>query len=324
MVCSSCAGSSHGSAAGGPGTTRFGPGGTSSGSASLPSPNQPRPVADHRAGERQARVCRPPASGPTGRPTTGTLRRLGSRLRTPTCCLRGRPGPRRSSTGSCMASRWSPTAASSPRPRTTLLRDGRRQRAQLLWSRHLANAVPSRDLPCGDISPQVGITGTPVIDSTRHEIFVDADTLITGPSSSGGVEASHRLFGLDLFTGQVELDEPALPNAGEDQLAQLQRPGLALDNGSVVIAYGQNVGTVLAPTVPPTATSSPSRRREDRSTISRSAAAGSGRGVDGRQLPGRRPAGKRLTWRAQTATTSAPASRTTTATRCRAVADHAP
>jgi outer membrane protein assembly factor BamB len=113
---------------------------------------------------------------------------------------------------------------------------------RILWSRHLASAVPSGDLPCGGISPEVGITGTPVVDLARHEIFVDADTLISGPSASHGVEASHRLFGLDLFNGKVELDVPAMPNAGEDQLAQLQRPGLALDKGFVVIAYGQNSG----------------------------------------------------------------------------------
>ena len=120
----------------------------------------------------------------------------------------------------------------------------------ILWSRHLATAVPSSDLPCGDISPKVGITGTPVIDLKRHEIFVDADTLISGPAASGGVEASHRLFGVDLFTGKVELNEAAMPNAGEDQLAQLQRPGLALDGGSVVIAYGQNTGDCPGPNGP--------------------------------------------------------------------------
>jgi polyvinyl alcohol dehydrogenase (cytochrome) len=120
----------------------------------------------------------------------------------------------------------------------------------ILWSRHLAPAVPSRYLPCGDISPEVGITGTPVIDLARSEIFVDADTLIAGPPASSGVEASHRLFGLDLFTGKVELDEPAMPSAGEDQLAQLQRPGLALDDGSVVIAYGQNAGDCPGPNGP--------------------------------------------------------------------------
>jgi outer membrane protein assembly factor BamB len=121
---------------------------------------------------------------------------------------------------------------------------------RILWSRHLAKPVPSGDLPCGDISPVVGITGTPVIDSERHEIFVDADTLIVGPPASHGVEASHRLFGLNLFTGKVELNERAMPSAGEDQLAQLQRPGLALDKGRVVIAYGQNTGDCPGPNGP--------------------------------------------------------------------------
>ena len=121
---------------------------------------------------------------------------------------------------------------------------------RILWSRHLATPVPSEDLPCGDISPEVGITGTPVIDLARHEIFVDADELVNGPPASGGVEASHVLFGLDLFTGEIELDEGAMPNAGEDQLAQLQRPGLTLDDGSVVIAYGQNAGDCPGPNGP--------------------------------------------------------------------------
>jgi polyvinyl alcohol dehydrogenase (cytochrome) len=121
---------------------------------------------------------------------------------------------------------------------------------RILWSSHLATPVPSGDLPCGDISPEVGITGTPVIDLKRNEIFVDADTLVSGPSTSGGVEASHHLFGLNLFTGKVELDELAMPNAGEDQLAQLQRPGLALDHGLVVIAYGQNSGDCPGPNGP--------------------------------------------------------------------------
>ena len=121
---------------------------------------------------------------------------------------------------------------------------------KVLWSRHLATPVPSSDLPCGDISPEVGITGTPVIDLARQEIFVDADTLIKGPAASGGVEASHRLFGLDLLTGKVELKQRAMPDAGEDQLAQLQRPGLSLDQGNVVIAYGQNTGDCPGPNGP--------------------------------------------------------------------------
>src|ERR1700688_1327601 len=34
----------------------------------------------------------------------------------------------------------------------------------VVWSRDLGSPVPSSDLPCGNISPTVGTTGTPVID----------------------------------------------------------------------------------------------------------------------------------------------------------------
>ena len=121
---------------------------------------------------------------------------------------------------------------------------------RVLWKRHVGTPLPAADLPCGNIKPKVGITGTPVVDLKRHELFVDADTLVKGPARSGGIEAVHRLFGLNLFTGKVELDEPAMPSAGEDQLAQLQRPGLALDDGYVVIAYGQNAGDCPGPNGP--------------------------------------------------------------------------
>ena len=38
---------------------------------------------------------------------------------------------------------------------------------KVAWSTHLGTPVPSGSLPCGDISPTVGITGTPVIDAGR-------------------------------------------------------------------------------------------------------------------------------------------------------------
>ncbi len=97
---------------------------------------------------------------------------------------------------------------------------------QILWSRHLAS--PCRPATCRAVTsrPWSASPAPRSIDLARHEIFVDADTLVKGPASSNGVEASHRLFGLDLFTGKVELSEPAMPSAGEDQLAELQRPGL--------------------------------------------------------------------------------------------------
>src|ERR1700722_7698006 len=48
------------------------------------------------------------------------------------------------------------------------------------WSAHLGSPVPTTGLPCGNITPTVGITGTPVIDQSRGEIFVVADELVNG------------------------------------------------------------------------------------------------------------------------------------------------
>jgi outer membrane protein assembly factor BamB len=109
---------------------------------------------------------------------------------------------------------------------------------RVLWSRHLARAVPSSALPCGDISPVVGITGTPVIDPTRSEIFVVADELV------GGAE-QHKLVGLNTSTGAIELNERVDP-PGSDPAAQLQRTGLNLDEGHVVFAMGGNYGDCAA------------------------------------------------------------------------------
>ncbi len=104
----------------------------------------------------------------------------------------------------------------------------------VLWSTHVGTAVPSGNLPCGDISPLVGITGTPVIDPARGEVFAVTD-------ETAGAEAQHFLVGLDLYTGAVLLHQPIVL-AGSDQLAELQRTGLALDNGNVVAGFGGNAG----------------------------------------------------------------------------------
>jgi outer membrane protein assembly factor BamB len=105
---------------------------------------------------------------------------------------------------------------------------------QVLWSTHLATPVTASNLPCGDITPTVGITGTPVIDTARSELFVVADEAATPV-------ASHHLIGLDLSTGTVLLDEVVDP-PGTDPAAQLQRVSLALDDGSVIIGFGGNSG----------------------------------------------------------------------------------
>jgi polyvinyl alcohol dehydrogenase (cytochrome) len=103
-----------------------------------------------------------------------------------------------------------------------------------VWSAHLATPVPSTDLPCGDITPTVGITGTPVIDPSRHEIFVLADEVVNGAPA-------HVLTGLDTATGRVEMTDHVDP-AGVNTAALLQRTGLTLDDGRVVFGMAGNYG----------------------------------------------------------------------------------
>ncbi len=102
------------------------------------------------------------------------------------------------------------------------------------WSSHVGASVPAGSLPCGDISPTVGITGTPVIDGARSEIFVVADELVDG-------SPAHELVGLNATTGRSEMTQDVDP-AGATPSALLQRTGLTLDAGRVVFGYGGNYG----------------------------------------------------------------------------------
>ena len=104
----------------------------------------------------------------------------------------------------------------------------------VVWSARLGTPVPSSMLPCGDITPDVGITGTPVIDPARSELFVVADELVDGAPA-------HRLVGLDATTGRVELTQGVDPT-GSIPSNILQRTGLTLDDGQVVFGFGGNDG----------------------------------------------------------------------------------
>ena len=105
---------------------------------------------------------------------------------------------------------------------------------RIVWSRHVAEAVPASVLPCGNIAPNVGIIGTPVIDPERREIFVVADELVKG-------RPQHRLIGLNASTGALERNLRVDP-PGADPSALLQRTGLTLDQGHVVFGFGGNYG----------------------------------------------------------------------------------
>ena len=102
----------------------------------------------------------------------------------------------------------------------------------IAWSAQLGTPVPAERLPCGNIMPTVGVTGTPVIDPARHEIFVVADELKNGRSA-------HLLTGLNTVSGQVELSQDVDP-PGQAPADILQRTGLTLDAGRVYFGFGGN------------------------------------------------------------------------------------
>ncbi|HWD84509.1 MAG TPA: PQQ-binding-like beta-propeller repeat protein [Solirubrobacteraceae bacterium] len=106
----------------------------------------------------------------------------------------------------------------------------------VVWQRSVGTPVPAGSLPCGDISPTVGITSTPVIDPAAGRIYAVADVL------AGGA-VHHQLAAVDLTTGAPVAGFPvAVDPPGQDPKAILQRSALALDAGRVIIPYGGNDG----------------------------------------------------------------------------------
>lgn len=115
--------------------------------------------------------------------------------------------------------------------------------------------VPSGDVGSANVVPEIGITATPVIDSNRGVIYVEAKTKEPGP------KYIHRLHALDVRTGAEMPNSPVTITAtvkgtgdGNDGrgnvpfngLRQMARPGLSLvqtaayTNPIVYIAYASH------------------------------------------------------------------------------------
>jgi hypothetical protein len=101
------------------------------------------------------------------------------------------------------------------------------------------------DLSCGDIEPEVGISGTPVIDPASNTLYVVSKSKLNG----GFVQQLHALSTLTLAEKlggpvQIQASSPGTAKDGDgttvtfDPRLESQRPGLALENGHVLIAYG--------------------------------------------------------------------------------------
>ena len=101
----------------------------------------------------------------------------------------------------------------------------------------------------GDITPEVGVTGTPVIDPSTNTLYVVSKSM-----NSGRTSFYQRLHAIDLTTGNEKFGGPAnitssitFPGTGDGGLTvsfnarqQNQRPGLALVNGVVYVAWASH------------------------------------------------------------------------------------
>ena len=105
---------------------------------------------------------------------------------------------------------------------------------RLIWSLSIGTAVPSSNLPCGDIGPTVGITSTMVIDPSNSRLFVSGETLV-------GSRVHHVLLAVSPSTGAT-LFRRDLDQAHWSASAELQRGALGLDDGNVLVGFGGNYG----------------------------------------------------------------------------------
>jgi Chitobiase/beta-hexosaminidase C-terminal domain len=110
-----------------------------------------------------------------------------------------------------------------------------------------ASTVPNQDTDSGDLTPEIGITSTPVIDPNSGTIYVEGKT-----NENGGYV--QRLHALDITNGAEKFNGPAVlaasvPGNGNgssngvlnfDPLWELQRTGLLLLNGIVYMGFGSH------------------------------------------------------------------------------------
>jgi hypothetical protein len=115
----------------------------------------------------------------------------------------------------------------------------------LLWKASLipagSQAVLAGNLGSNDVSPFIGITGTPVVGASASALYVVAKTM----TSVVAPAYSQTLYALDLATGQPKIIPTGAPITIQGTplpLLENQRAALLLDNGIVYIAFGSYQG----------------------------------------------------------------------------------
>jgi iron transport multicopper oxidase len=109
----------------------------------------------------------------------------------------------------------------------------------IAWQRSLGTPFDPSSF-CGDLTPTIGVTGTPVVDTTTNTAYMAAKVQL------GGGDARYDMHAVNVATGQERPGFPvviqgAADNAPSQTFAariELQRPGLLLLGGRVYAAFG--------------------------------------------------------------------------------------
>jgi hypothetical protein len=103
------------------------------------------------------------------------------------------------------------------------------------------------DLNCADITPEVGITGTPVIDPAHNILYVVSTAKVNG-NILVQLHALNTISLAEELNGPVEITASVAGSAPDgngttvvfNPVMQNQRAGLALTNGHVLIGFGSH------------------------------------------------------------------------------------
>jgi hypothetical protein len=128
------------------------------------------------------------------------------------------------------------------------------------WSKSLLGSgetwVSNSDVGTGDIQPDVGIIGTPVIDPATNTLYVISKSKTSGSNCTPATSCFQRLHALSLIDGAEKFGGPvnitsaiSVPGTGDgssggnvtfNTLRENQRPGLVLSNGVVYVAWASH------------------------------------------------------------------------------------
>ncbi|HET9168584.1 MAG TPA: choice-of-anchor D domain-containing protein [Actinospica sp.] len=112
------------------------------------------------------------------------------------------------------------------------------------WSDYLGPSWPASTIGCGDLTPDIGITSTPVYDPSSGYLYLTAKV----NDGADATQPHYYLYAISASTGAVRTGWPVtisgspsnFPSNTFDTEDEMQRPGLLLENGSVYMAFGSH------------------------------------------------------------------------------------